>query len=712
MAYTLNTVLDTLKNKITSITAASTEIKDLVYLAKSVEAITGADYVLNMVSNQTKDPLILDIGDADTLIELTAEQMTNNVIRIMNSSGNPQAATTIALTIPEKVASFVLVNDVTCPIIVNDIVTVDNNKKALIIHDGESVDNGFTPIKETLQNVGELTFYGGNGLGERTLDKGDANTQLVKGFDGLPKWDTIRGRTGTKLFTGATFDIDTWNPNFHLTGMTVPDLHEDNYPLLSNIKPFGRGQSSQENYSAQLFKLSNGTVRVQGQRTESNYGSHEYYDYAQGMYLSFPADLKDKKIVTVHTAYASTWVVFEDGSCYATGNNSNGHLGVNDTSIRYNFTQLNWFTGTNPYRKIKQLLVVANKSSSYVTCAALTQGNEVYCWGYNNYGSTGTGGTGSTNSPVATSLANISKLWGSGGDGAFFFAWSELDQKLYSWGFNSHGNCARGNTSHQTSPGVVAIPGGRTPKSVMCFGYTHPTNSDGSTGTLIVMTDGTIWGAGKNGYGELALNNTSQQTNLTQVGNSGYGIRLDGSDDAHSVDEIWCVDNTRYTTIYARLKDGSTATWGYNGSYDMAARGDYSGHSQKVNIIPTMRNVKKMVFSNNNDGSEVTGMALTDDGMVWSIGYNGNAQRASGRDGTPPQNWGYNWHPILTPAGAKFQGHIIDINSYGYSSNSSFIAVTKDLEMYGWGYNGHYAVSAQYEGTNMYAPYLYNGLHY
>lgn len=712
MAHTLNTVLDTLKTKISSVASSATEIKDLVYLAKSVEAITGADFILNLASNQNKNPLVIDIDDAATEINLSAEQLTNNVIRIINSSGT-QTAASIAINMPVTVTSFILVNDVSCPVEVNGEVTVANGKKALVVCDGEVIDNGFTPTSETLSQLNDLTFYAGHGLGETTLSSAGPDKQLRLDKTNSPIWVPKTGRTGMRLFTGTNFDPKTYDPNSLIAGRTIPDsADENNFPLFKNFNPYGRGQGTNSNYSAQLYKLDNGLFRMKGQKTQSNYGARDYYNYGSGFQLSFDEDRKNVPITSVTTAIYSTYVLFEDGSCWATGNNTNGMLGVNDTSARYQFTELNWFTGANDSRSMKQLVIAGGENTSYTTCAAVTGIGDVYCWGYNGVGSTGTGGTGATNAPTATSISNISRVWGGGGAQPFFYAWSEADQTLYSWGANAHGQCAQGNTSNVTSPTEVTIPGGRIPKTIICMGY-QATDNTLSSNVLILMTDGTIWGAGKNAHGELAKNNTSQQNSLTQVGNSGYGIRIDASDDASTADEIWATGETSFGAVFCRMKDGSTAAWGNNGVYDFVGGGREIADSTIAQIIPNLRNVKKMVFGHSHNGSDDRwGMALDDNGVVWTIGYNGYGQLGCASNQTPLWYEGYGWNPVFQPAGARFQGHVIDIQSFGYSGNNHACAITDELEMFAWGYNGHHAVTGQYDGTNVLAPHYIAGNSY
>lgn len=709
MAHTLNTVLDTLKTKLSSVATSATEIKDLVYLAKSVEAITGADFLLNLASNQNKNPLVLDIGDDDTEVNLSAEQLTNNVIRIINSSGT-QSAASIKLNMPTTVTSFILVNDVSCPVVVTDSITVANGKKALIVSDGDVVDNGFTPTTESLNKLNDLTFYNGHGLGETTLSSEGSDKQLRLDKTSTPIWVPKTGRTGMRLFTGNNFDPKTYDPNSLISGRTIPDsADENNFPLFKSFNPYGRGQCTNSNYSAQLYKLDNGLFRMKGQRTQSNYGARDYYNYGTGFQLSFDEDRKDVAISSVSTAIYSTYVLFEDGACWSVGNNTNGMLGVNDTSARYKFTELNWFTGANDSRSMKQLVIAGGENTDYTTCAAVTGIGDVYCWGYNGVGSTGTGGTGATNAPTATSISNISKVWGGGGAQPFFYAWSELDQTLYSWGANAHGQCAQGNTSNVTAPAEVTIPGGRIPKTIICMGYQATDNTLGSN-VLILMTDGTIWGAGKNAHGELAKNNTSQQNSLTQVANSGYGIRIDASDDASTADEIWATGETSFGAVFCRMKDGSTAAWGNNGTYEFVGGGHGVEDVTVAQIIPQLRNVKKMIFGHSHNGSDDRwGAALDGDGVLWTIGYNGYGTLGCASSETPLRYEGYGWNPVYQPAGARFQGHIIDMQSFGYSSSNHIAAITDELEMFAWGYNGHHAVTGQYDGTNVFAPYYITG---
>ena len=713
MTQPLNEVLNTLKAKIESSAQSATEVKDLVYLAKSVEAITGSDFILNMVDSRAKEAYVVDVATGAKEITLTAEELRNNVIRLQST--NPTTAANIVINVPDGlIFSVVLVNKLASNVITGNSVITPSTENSLIVSDGENVDNGFNPVTETLSNLGDMTFYAGHGLGEATLLIGNVGDQLGVDAQGKPSWNPARGRSGMSIYSGNITDPKNYDCNQFNRGVVVPDLLPENYPVLGAINPYSRGEGGNPNYSSQIQKLDNGIIRWTGQDTEYNAGHYGYFDYAQGCNLSFDDDRKDVEIAYVMTMYATTWVIFADGSVWGTGNNANGQLGVNDTTTRNNFTELNWFTGANDSRSIKQLVVAGGHNSNYTTCAAITGIGDVYCWGYNGYGSTGTGGTGATNAPTATSLSNVTKIWGGGGDAPFFFAWDNTENKLYSWGANRTGNLALGNTTNTASPTEVFIPGGRTPKTIMCYGYnTHVgASASGGSGVLILMTDGTIWGAGYNGHGQLAKNNTSQSTTLTQVGNSGYGHRINGSGDANTAEEIWCTENTAYTTVIARMKDGSTCMWGYSGAYRLTGN-EESDTTIIVNTVPGIYNVKKVVFGNNANSTTEQGIyILTDDGEVWSAGYNGYGQRGVGRTGSPPTYWGNGWNRVLSPAGARFQGHVIDIITQGYSQNYHILAVNDQFEAFSWGYNGHFAVTSQQGGTNVYAPYRKNGSQY
>ena len=139
-------------------------------------------------------------------------------------------------------------------------------------------------------------------------------------------------------------------------------------------------------------------------------------------------------------------------------------------------------------------------------------------------------------------------------------------------------------------------------KQIACGGY-H---------TFILKTDGSIWGCGDNGSGQLGLNDNTNRNTFTQV------TRNINND----VKQIAC---GQYYT-YILKNDGSVWSCGTNGDGQLGL-GDTTSRSAFTKVTTNVSNVKEIVC-----GYEHTFM-IKNDGSLWACGYNGTGQLGSGSTG-------------------------------------------------------------------------------
>jgi hypothetical protein len=160
-----------------------------------------------------------------------------------------------------------------------------------------------------------------------------------------------------------------------------------------------------------------------------------------------------------------------NGTLWAWGNNSNGQLGLNDTTNRPNPTQVN--SDTN-WRQI----TLGRGGSSF---AVKTNGT-LWAWGNNSVGQLGLGDT--TNRLVPTQVGTDTN-WRS-----VFGLWNNFAVKtngtLWAWGNNSNGQLGLGDTVDRSVPTQVGTD--TDWRSISC-GRDH---------TNAIKTDGTLWGCGFN----------------------------------------------------------------------------------------------------------------------------------------------------------------------------------------------------------------------
>ena len=196
----------------------------------------------------------------------------------------------------------------------------------------------------------------------------------------------------------------------------------------------------------------------------------------------------------------ASFAIKTDGTLWSWGSNSNGRLGLDNTTS---------------YSSPKQVGALANwlkvTSGSYCNFAvAIKTDGTMWSWGSNNNGQLGISSTYNQSSPVQigalTSWANVSI--------GFAFAMAiKTDGTLWAWGANNQGQQGLGNTTARSSPIQV---GALTAWSKVSCGF----QSDGAF-TQAIRTNGTLWSWGFNRSGQLGLNTTSYYATIsspTQVG--------------------------------------------------------------------------------------------------------------------------------------------------------------------------------------------------
>ncbi len=123
--------------------------------------------------------------------------------------------------------------------------------------------------------------------------------------------------------------------------------------------------------------------------------------------------------------------------------------------------------------------------------------------------------------------------------------------------------------------------------------------------TSILTNDGTLWGCGYNGYGQLGLGDTDNRTIFTQITND--------------IKSVYCGGN--HTII---LKNDGTL-WGCgNNSSGQLGLGDTTNRTIFTKITTNASNVKSVYC-----GFDHT-LILKDDGTLWGCGNNGSSQLGLG----------------------------------------------------------------------------------
>ena len=316
--------------------------------------------------------------------------------------------------------------------------------------------------------------------------------------------------------------------------------------------------------------------------------------------------------------------------------------------------------------------------NGFISCgtnhtAALKSDGTLWIWGWNFYGELGDGTATQRSKPVKV-MSGV-KFVSCGGDNT---AAVKSDGTLWVWGRNLKEALRDGSTADRMAPvqvmtdvtavstgdgGIYALKSNGDlycirNSSFLTVGYNsenpyEPAKimsgvamiSSGSLYTMVVKTDGTLWGWGRNDSGQLGIGNITLEPKIKPVQvMEGVASVFAGSE--HAI---------------ALKTDGTVWTWGYNTSGEL-------GYETAEYYSATPTQVMTDVSAVSAGYSHF--MALKNDGTLWTWGNNGNGQLG---DGTTTRR--------MKPV--KVMTDVVDI----YSGRATSMAVKSDGTLWVWGYN-------------------------
>ena len=297
-----------------------------------------------------------------------------------------------------------------------------------------------------------------------------------------------------------------------------------------------------------------------------------------------------------------------DGTVLAVGKNSNGQLGDGTTANKSSPVQVTEASG-NPLGNITQI----SAGRSYTLF--LKEDETVSGTGLNNSGQLGDGTTTERRNPVSVldSLGNaISGIIGISACSQHS-TFLKSDGSAWGVGFNAYCQLGDGTTTDSTTPVRVlqSIGGGLTNVKDISAGTSH---------TLFLKLDGSVWAVGKNESGQLGDGTTTNRTSpvrvLDQSGNPLVGISSISAGQEHS--------------IFLRT-DGMVMGCGRN---DKGQLGDNTDANRSLPVFmlhnPTGVNPEPI---NNIQAIETGGyhtLLVKSDGTLWATGQNAEGQLGDG----------------------------------------------------------------------------------
>ncbi len=339
----------------------------------------------------------------------------------------------------------------------------------------------------------------------------------------------------------------------------------------------------------------------------------------------------------------NTFAIKNNGTLWATGENSDGQLGLGDNIDRNVFTQVG--TDTN-WSKVS--------ASGYHTFGIKTDGT-LWAWGLNNEGQLGLNNTTNYNTPQQVGSATnwldvITNFDDSSGDG--FTMALKTDHTLWATGYNGDGELGLGDLINRDEFTQVGTA-------------TWSKISSGQYYTTGIQTNGTLWSWGYNGDGQLGLGNTTDYNTPQQVG----------------VATNWTIINNGYEHSAAINSLGKLYTWGAN--YDaQLVNGDTNGADV---LTPTQ-------IGTDTDWINVqTGLyhtfAIKNTNILYVGGFNSEGELGLGYD---EDN---NMPTAFKPAGTTFE--ILQPSKYLSDAGVPIFALQYTLAiksngtLWGWGENSY-----------------------
>jgi alpha-tubulin suppressor-like RCC1 family protein len=223
-----------------------------------------------------------------------------------------------------------------------------------------------------------------------------------------------------------------------------------------------------------------------------------------------------------------------DGVLWTWGNNACGRLG--DSTITARSSPGTIASGTN----------WSSVSSGLYHTAAIKTDGTLWTWGSNAYGRLGDGTTTYRSSPGTTAGGGTN--WSSVSGGQSHTAAVKTDGTLWTWGNNACGRLGDSTITCRSSPGTTA--GGGTNWSSVSGGSSH---------TVGVKTDGTLWTWGWNCRGQLGDGTITARNSPRTT--AGGGTNWSSVSGGYSHTAAIKTDGTLWTwgsNAYGRLGDGTT----------------------------------------------------------------------------------------------------------------------------------------------------------
>lgn len=542
-------------------------------------------------------------------------------------------------------------------------------------------NKGYSGSAYALKSDGTVWAWGNNGDGQLGNNDTDAHRSPIQVLDstGLnPLTDIISIAAGDSAAYALKSDGTVWAWGFNGEGrlgdgtttarrLPVQVKGEGGTGFLTDVTAIYAGY-----YSAYAIK-SDGSVWAWGKNTNGQLSDGTTTDQYTPVRVLNSDGVTPMTGVTeissgVDGSNAFTYFLKSDGSVLSVGFNSDGELGIGNTTSKTLPVQVLNKEGSAPLSN-----VISVKAGEAYGLFLLSDGT-ILSVGYNNLGRLGDGTAGDKYLPVQVlgvgGVGILSDVMTISNTNSSSYA-LKRDGTVFAWGSNVDGRLGDGTTDSKITPIQVRGVGG--------VGYLNSVIqiSAGANSISVQKLGGTLNSWGKNNVGQLG-DNTIISKNLP-------------------VNVVWLelanltlssVENLDITTSsgssFILKPDGSVWAWGVN----RGRLGLGDGTTSQQNIPVQVLGLNGVGFLNNVkslSGGNTATYALKNDGTVWSWGSNTAGQLGDGTstDRTTPVQ-------VVGPGGVSILNNIIEISGGSggsYDNNDFAVALKSDGTVWAWGAN-------------------------
>ena len=515
---------------------------------------------------------------------------------------------------------------------------------------------------------------------------GDTHTLAIRNDGALFGWGSqLSGRVGIPAAAGGNVASFYTSP-VNISAAVVPGVLAPNQSFISVAA----------GYDYSLAVKSDGVVWTWGNNINGQLGDASVISKSSPVQIGTIAGVS-KVFATSGSNLPASFAIKSDGSLYAWGVNTNGRLGNNSVAalnapalvsssswtsvsiggshavaIRNDGALFGWgsyagtadFPGINSYGAGAYVksdgslftfgsntdgLLGSNTSETFTTFTKIAGGGEqglaikpdgsLWSWGGNSNGELGQLNRVNKSSPVqiGTSSWALISSWG------FYTLAIRSDGALFTWGDNTTGQLGQLDRAHRSSPIQIGTSS-----------WTVASACDFSGTSFAIRSDGTLWGWGNNGNGQLGQLDQVHRSSPVQIGTSSWTSVSSGK-------------YPTFTTAAIR-SDGALFTWGDN-TIGQLGQLDLVHRSSPVQIGTSSWT------SIGSIGAVVS--ALRSDGALFAWGS--NIQGSLGDDtniakSSPVQIGTSSWASVAT--------------SISFTTG----AIRSDGSLFMWGYNAGYLI--------------------